>query len=232
MQAIILAGGLGTRLRSVVADVPKPMAPIKHQPFLAYLFNYLKQQGFQQLILSVYYQHEKIQHYFGSNYQGINLEYVIEPEPLGTGGAILFALSKINHSQPVFVINGDTFVKLNYNAMYQKHSQNNAKLTIALCPRTDCSRYGEVKIKEDKIISFEHLGKAQPGLINAGIYLLNHEIFNDFVPSQKFSFEKDFLYPKVATLQPHYFVSENYFIDIGVPADYARAQIELADNLT
>src|SRR3989344_3377185 len=117
MQAIILAGGFGTRLRSVVADSPKPMALIHGKPFLAYLLDYLTSQGITDVVLSVHYLREQIETYFKTNYNGISIRYAVEEQPLGTGGAIKHALNYINISSPVFVLNGDTFLKLNYQIL-------------------------------------------------------------------------------------------------------------------
>src|SRR5579872_7369319 len=117
MQAIILAGGFGTRLQSVVKNCPKPMAPVHGKPFLAYLIEYLKLQGITRVVLSVHYLREQIEDFFKDNYQGIEICYAVEEQPWGTGGAIVHALKKIELTQPVFVLNGDTFLKLDYRAM-------------------------------------------------------------------------------------------------------------------
>jgi len=220
MQAIILAGGLGTRLRSVLTDVPKPMAPIHGKPFLAYLIGYLKSQGITEIILSVHYLREQIQDYFKSSYQGVSIRYAIEEEPLGTGGAILHALKLVDPSQPVFVLNGDTFVKLNYQAMYQ---EKNNLMAMALRNVPDCSRYGVVRVENQKVVAFEEQGGHYPGAINAGVYLLSSTLFQSYSLPKSFSFERDFLFPNIATLQPQAFMVEDYFIDIGIPEDYARA---------
>src|ERR1700735_1382194 len=118
MQAIVLVGGFGTRLRSVLADVPKPMAPIQDKPFLAHLLHYLKKHGITNVVFPIHYMGEKIRAYFQSQYDGINIQYVEKAQPLGTGGAIVNALSVIPEVRdPIFVINGDTFLKLDYQSM-------------------------------------------------------------------------------------------------------------------
>lgn len=226
MQAIILAGGFGTRLRSVVADVPKPMAPIQGRPFLAYLMDYLKIHGMTEIVLSVHYLREQIQDYFKSSYRDIQISYAVEDEPLGTGGAILKSLSLIDPTQPVFVLNGDTFLKLNYQAMYSRYLSSQSLLTMALRKVSDCSRYGVVVTNGDIANEFQEQGGHYPGLINAGVYLLNPSLFETFSLPEKFSFERDFLFPSISTLKPQAFIVDEYFIDIGVPEDYARACLE------
>lgn len=228
MQAIILAGGFGTRLRSVLADVPKPMAPIHDKPFLAYLLDYLQAQGITEVVLSVHYLREQIQAYFKDSYQQMTIRYAIEEQPLGTGGAIIKSLQLVDKNQPVFVLNGDTFLRLNYKVMLLQHHWQAAPLTMALRKIPDCSRYGVVITEEDKVVAFKEQGTAAAGLINAGVYLLNPTLFNNTALPEQFSFERDFLFPQIATLQPRPFIVDDYFIDIGVPEDYARALVDFS----
>ncbi|OGT59865.1 MAG: hypothetical protein A3F14_06890 [Gammaproteobacteria bacterium RIFCSPHIGHO2_12_FULL_43_28] len=229
MRAIVLAGGFGTRLKSVVPDLPKPMAPIDDKPFLAHLLLYLKTQGMTEVILSVHYLREKIVAYFQSQYAGLHISYAEEIEPLGTGGAIMHSLSFVKSNEPIFVLNGDTFVKLNYQAMYHEHLQREARLTMALRPIDDCSRYGNVEIDaRNHVIAFREKGEHGNGLINAGVYLLHPAIFANFPLHAPFSIENDFLAKFLAELKPNAFIADDYFIDIGIPEDYARAERELA----
>lgn len=219
MQAIILAGGFGTRLRSVLADIPKPMAPIHGKPFLAYLIDYLKTQGITDVILSVHYLREQIEEYFKNNYQGITIQYAIEDEPLGTGGAIVNALNLVKGQDPVFVLNGDTFLQLDYRAM----ATSQHRMTMALRKIDDCSRYGTVQVVDNIITHFIEKGGNATGLISAGVYLIHPELFCDMQVPLQFSIEQDFLHPQVGVIKPRAFVVEDYFIDIGIPEDYARA---------
>lgn len=223
MQAIILVGGLGTRLRSVVCDVPKPMALIQDKPFLAYLLDYLSQQGITEVVLSAYYLSEKIQDYFRSSYCNMKINYAIEEEPLGTGGAMAHALSKVSFKKSVFVINGDTFLKMNYQKMWETHCKKSSLITIALKQELNVKRYGTVAVKDDVVIEFQEKQKEGIGLINAGIYLIQPDLFKLFSLPKTFSFEKDFLFPKIKKIKPQAFVVDDYFIDIGVPEDYQRA---------
>ncbi|HEX4044458.1 MAG TPA: nucleotidyltransferase family protein [Gammaproteobacteria bacterium] len=232
MKAIILVGGKGTRLRSVISDLPKPMAPIGNKPFLAHLLHYLAQQGMTHVVFSAHYLWEKIQTYFQSQYAGITIEYAIEDEPLGTGGAIVHALSLFKDKNPVFVLNGDTLVKLDYQAMYRQHqlqAVGQPALTLALRSVADCQRYGNVVLEKQRVIQFQEKGKIGPGLISAGVYLLNAAVFaaGTWSLPKQFSFETDFLLTQLAALQPYAFMTDDYFIDIGIPEDYARAQVEL-----
>ncbi len=227
MHAIVLAGGFGKRLNGVVPNLPKPMAPIHDQPFLAYLLNYLQQQGIRKITFSVHYLHEFIQNFFKTKFNQLDIHYAIEEQPLGTGGAILHALRFVDKAQPVFVINGDTFVKLNYQAMYRQHIAEQALLSLSLREVADCSRYGKVIMEEQVAISFKEKGELGAGLINAGVYLLNPDLFTPFNLPQQFSFETDFLFPQMSKLKPQVYITEDYFIDIGIPEDYARAQQEL-----
>lgn len=227
MQAIILVGGFGTRLRALFPDLPKPMAPINGRPFLAYLLDSLQKQGITSVIFPVHYLREKIQDFFQDHYAGIKISYIEEPEPLGTGGAIVNALSLVQSSEPVFVLNGDTFVKLNYRKMFHQHAQTQSDLTLALRSVADCSRYGKVMTDDGYIIEFREKGEIGAGLINAGVYLINPGLFKQYNLGTQFSFEKEFLFPYLGQIKPQSFITDDYFIDIGVPEDYARANREL-----
>lgn len=227
MKAIVLAGGFGTRLQAVISNVPKPMAPIVDQPFLAFLLSYLKKHGITHVILSVHFLREQIKTYFGSEFQGMRIDYVEEHEPLGTGGAIMHSLFFIEEREPVFVLNGDTFVKLDYKAMYEQHVARHSRLTFALREVADCTRYGKVVTDADHITGFQEKGSFGPGYINAGVYLINPDLFHAYPMPAKFSFEAEFILPYLSSLRLQYFMAKDYFIDIGIPEDYARAQREL-----
>lgn len=227
MQAIILAGGFGTRLSQVLPNIPKPMAPIAEKPFLAYLLDYLQQQGVTQVIFSVHHLAEQIQNYFNDNYHGLTISYVHEAKPLGTGGAMAYALSTMQTNQPIFVLNGDTFVQVDYRAMFAAQQQHAKALMLALRPVPDCTRYGKVITQDDLIAGFKEKGETGPGLINAGVYLLQPDLFSQFNLPEVFSFEQDFLIRYLDKLQPGFFIANDYFIDIGIPEDYARADREL-----
>ena len=227
-EAIILAGGLGTRLRSILIDTPKPMAPVNGIPFLCYVIDYLGQYDYDKIILSVGYLHEKIIQYFGNSYHSIQIDYAIETEPLGTGGGIALALS-ICENENVLVVNGDTLFKADLNELERFHDENNAALSIVLRHVDDTSRYGSVTIDEEgRITQFtEKRNTSGAGLINGGIYLINKSMMDRHLFPTKFSFEKD-LMEKYVNEEPFFAMpSDAYFIDIGIPEDYNRAQSEL-----
>lgn len=232
-QAIILAGGFGTRLRSAIgAEIPKPMAPIAEEPFLAHYMRYLQQQGVTEAVLSVHHLRETIMSYFGARFERINIMYAEEETPLGTGGAVRYALSILRPSQPVLVVNGDTFTALDIAAVTEAHRSSGATLTIALTRMTDCSRYGEVHFNEQqRITSFRYPGAPEPGWISTGSYVVSPDIFSGFDLPPAFSFEADFQRPFCARVAPRAWVADGYFIDIGVPEDYARAQTELLGRM-
>ncbi|ECR2877753.1 NTP transferase domain-containing protein, partial [Campylobacter coli] len=175
MQAIVLAGGLGTRLKSVVQDLPKPMAPINGKPFLAFVLEYLKKQGIAEVILSVSYKYELIQEYFKDEFEGMKIRYNVEKELLGTGGAIKDALKLIQNQ--VYVLNGDTIFDIDLKKLFL----NNSKICIALKQMQNFDRYGTVNVDDQGIVtSFEEKVFKKQGLINGGIYLLKKDIFDNF----------------------------------------------------
>lgn len=232
MKAIILAGGFGTRLRSVVADVPKPMADIAGQPFLEILLKHLAQQGVTEFILSVHYLAEKIISYFSqAQFTKYNIKFVEEPKPLGTGGAISYIIKEQNlrADEAILVLNGDSFVDFSYQKLLREQQQNDTALTIVLREVANSARYSKILVDEKYITSFAELGDENPALINAGVYLLKPQIFNQYQLPETFSFERDFMEKHIKELKPSYFVAEDYFIDIGIAEDYARAQKELLD---
>jgi len=226
-EAVVLAGGLGTRLRGVVKDVPKPMADINGKPFLCYLFDYLISQGINRVILSVGYKWDVIKTYFSSKYEVLELEYAIEHKPLGTGGGLKNAIS-YSQLEDVFVLNGDTLFCINLSLFYKLHTEKNSKFSIALKKVEDASRYGTVEIDESNTITgFLEKGNAKSGLINGGIYLVNKRFFLENSAQGYFSLEKDFLEVNYKKLRFYGFVFDGYFIDIGLPEDYERAKKEL-----
>lgn len=226
-EAIILAGGLGTRLRSILTDTPKPMAPVNGEPFLCHVINYLEQYGYDKITLSVGYLHKAISDYFGHSYHNVSISYAIEEEPLGTGGGIALSLAKCSNDN-VVVVNGDTLFKADINALERFHHEHDATLSIVLRHVDDTSRYGSVTIgKDGQITQFTEKGNASgPGLINGGIYMLNKRLMGLPHPT-RFSFEKDIMERHFTTERFYGIRSNAYFIDIGIPEDYCRAQSEL-----
>ena len=227
MKAIILAGGLGTRLASVTSNIPKPMAPIGSRPFLEYLLNDLVEQGTEQAVLAVSYKWEVIQGHFGDSWRGMPLNYSVEAQPLGTGGAIRQALESLTDDD-VLVLNGDTLFRADLASMENTHRNGGARLSIALKQVADSGRFGRVDVSAAGVITrFLEKSTGGPGWINGGIYMLKRELFTDFPMPARFSFELDLVEPNIARIQPRAFQSDAYFIDMGIPEDYARARHEI-----
>ncbi len=226
-EAIILAGGLGTRLKEAVPDVPKCMAPVAGRPFLAYVIDAFRLQGVHRFVFSLGYKAEVIEDYLAKQYPTLHYTTVIEQEPLGTGGAIQLALQQC-HTKDVLVANGDTLFKVNVAALEQVHSRNGAECTLALKPMEQFDRYGVVEMNaQGAIVSFKEKQFYDQGLINGGVYLINKDRFLQHSFPQKFSFEKDYLEKYVAQQPLYGSIQEGYFIDIGIPADYQKAQKDL-----
>ncbi len=223
-EAIILAGGLGTRLRSAVPDLPKAMAPVAGQPFLSYLLQFLAGSGIRRVVLAVGYRADTIRDYFGVSYSSVKLTYSVEEEPLGTGGGLLRALSLVQ-DKFAFVLNGDTFLRLDYKDMASTTERYpNASLVVALRRVPDASRYGAAVVVGDCLHSFSARGKAGPALINAGCYLVRRDIFGRYPMPSKFSWEEDFLTARTSEIQPIAYRCDVPFIDIGLPVSLKDAQ--------
>lgn len=227
-EAIILAGGFGTRLQGVIKDLPKPMAPVHNRPFLTYILDNLAAAGCEHVVLSTGYLHKKIEEYFGKNYGKLQISYAQENEPLGTGGAIRFALT-FCQTDEVLVLNGDTIFKVDWSKFIQFHQQKNALLSVVLRQVDDVARYGCVALDAQNRISLfaEKNAVVGKGLINGGIYLINKQLFDKYPQPKKFSFEKEIMEQFYKKESFYGLVSDGYFLDIGIPEDYARAEKEL-----
>jgi D-glycero-alpha-D-manno-heptose 1-phosphate guanylyltransferase len=231
-EAIILAGGLGTRLQSVVSEVPKCMALVSGKPFLHYIIAFLQKNGMTHFIFSIGYKHEIIEEYLLKKHPQLNYTISLEMEPLGTGGAIKLACEKATQKN-VVICNGDTLYKVDISALSKTHEEMNAACTLSLKPMHYFDRYGVVELNEDHSVkSFKEKQYYTSGLINGGVYALNVESFLKENLSEKFSFEKDYLEKNVKEKEAersklYGIIQDEYFIDIGIPEDYARAQKEL-----
>jgi D-glycero-alpha-D-manno-heptose 1-phosphate guanylyltransferase len=225
--AIILAGGLGTRLRSAVPDLPKCMAPVNGRPFISYVMDYFASCGISRFILSLGYMHEVITDYISRQYPYADIIYSIEQEPLGTGGAIKLACEKAT-DENVLVTNGDTLFKAGIATILDFHTKHHAECTLTLKPMANFSRYGVVTLCEDgHVQSFKEKQFYAEGLINGGLYVLNTQCFLKEGLPEKFSFEKDYLEKRYAQRAMFGIAQDAYFIDIGIPEDYQRVQAEL-----
>lgn len=229
-EAIVLAGGLGTRLKGVIDDIPKPMAPIGQVPFLEYLLSYLNQSGITHAILAVGYKHEVISDYFGKQYKNISLSYAIEHEPMGTGGGIANAL-KFALNDELFLLNGDTFFEVDLNKLAHFHESKHSDLSLSLKHLKDFDRYGSVEINQNKISSFKEKQIIKDGYINGGVYVISKKLFKQEHLGEKFSFEQDVMEKAVETFSLFGMESKGYFIDIGIPTDYESAQKELPTKI-
>ncbi len=238
ITAVVLCGGLGTRLRSVSADRPKPMVDVAGRPFLEYILDYLIDQGVTKAVLAVSFKKEVIIDHFGTKYKSLDLSYSIESTPLGTGGAIKQSIHKLqsihqhvgHYDQLVLVINGDTLVEYQLEEMLSELNHSNAELIISLKAMEDTSRYGRVNVNDRGVTQFEEKKGGVPGLINAGVYLFNSGLQNEFPGQETFSFENDVLENIVHTHRVLASVTNGYFIDIGVPDDFRKAQTDFSER--
>jgi D-glycero-alpha-D-manno-heptose 1-phosphate guanylyltransferase len=230
MEAIVLAGGLGTRLASRLHGLPKPMAPVAGRPFLEILLTQLRRSGCTRVLLSVGHQHTVIQDHFGASFDGMTIDYVIESVPLGTGGAIRLALAQARE-ESVLVVNGDTFLDADYAAMLRFHAGCGAAVTLAVVHCDDVSRYGGITIEGQRIVGFEEKGRTSSGWISAGTYVLARNLAWPSGLAEKFSIETDFFMSEVVRLRPAAFKVGGFFLDIGISEDLDRAQTELAPFL-
>lgn len=223
-RAIILAGGFGTRLRSVINDLPKPMAPVAQTPFLTYLLDNCLLQGVEHFVLAVGYRHESIIAHFGERYHSATLRYAVEQTPLGTGGAIKQALTHCPPNEPVYVLNGDTLFTGNLHDLFACYQQHQAVVAIGLAHLHNFDRYGVVLCDEqERVNAFREKSPCVEGFINAGVYVLSPETLRE--EPEVFSFEKDFLEKKLHMLPIYARAMQGYFIDIGIPEDYQKAQL-------
>ena len=224
MQAVLLAGGLGTRLKSVVNDRPKPMADVCGKPFLEYLILELKKHGITDIVLAVGYKGEMIEDYFKSGEQlGVHIEYSYEKEQLGTAGAIKNAGKYINEDE-FFVLNADTFYQAAYSDVIELYKKEMVDMALVLRKVPDVSRYGSVKLDGPMITGFnEKVSDHIPGVINGGIYLMRKSVLDLIPDGEKCSLENEII-PGMLSAEKKLgaVVNEGYFIDIGVPDDYFK----------
>lgn len=223
--AVILAGGLGTRLANTVPDVPKPMAPVRGRPFLEHQMDYCIGQGVNRFVLSVGYKRQLIMDHFGSSYRSVGLHYAVEDEPLGTGGGLLLAAQGL--SEPFLVLNGDTFFDVDLKALSAFHADRGSRWTFALFRTRDTDRYMGMDVADDgRIRSLASSGKGPGQLANGGIYVVDPAALASLplLPGTRLSLEYDLL-PEVMSAGGRLFGMESRgrFIDIGVPDDYFRA---------
>lgn len=217
-EAIILAGGLGTRLKSISGETPKPLVTVSGKPFIYYVMDNLIQQGIQHIVFAVSYHADFFMSKIGNCYKNIKISYSVEDQPLGTGGAIRQALGVcITHD--ILVTNGDTYLDIALQSFYFSHKSSEKGISMALVNMDDLSRYGSVTLSDGKIIGFYEKGKKGSGIINGGAYLLSTSDIK--LPPGPFSFENTILKKQHQEINP--FICNGLFIDIGIPDDYFKA---------
>ncbi len=229
--ALLLVGGMGTRLRSVVQGVPKPLASVGNKSFLELLIRQLKHQGIRKIVLCTGYLADQVENEFGDGHAlDLEIEYSKELAPLGTGGAIKLAQSQIGKASEFLVMNGDSFLEIDLAPFIQFHRDHKALVTVAVARVADSSRYGTVLVDADRKVTgfLEKTGSTGPGLINAGVYVFSPQVLS-LLPEGRSSLEKD-LFPHLLDRGVYALECHGMFIDIGTPEDYRRAQ-ELCDRL-
>lgn len=224
-KAIILAGGLGTRLRSIMPDLPKPMAPIRGRPFLAHQMDYWINQGIEHFVLSVGYKKELIVDYFGVSYKDASIDYAIEETPLGTGGGLMLAANGV--CEPVLILNGDTFFEVPLDNLVRFHAEHESEWTFSLFRPDEAGRYMAVGVTlDDEIVSLKSGRGKRGGLANGGVYIIDPSVLNktSYCLGQKASLEEDLVSEFLKRgVRLYGFECSGDFIDIGVPEDYYRA---------
>lgn len=230
METIILAGGMGTRLQELVPDVPKPMAPVGGKPFLYYVFQWLEKYKIEKVIISAGYKSEAIVSYFGNSFNKVSIDYSIEMKPLGTGGALAFALHKTTDNE-ILIINGDTYFPVSLDNFHSFHSESRNVFSMALKKMKNFSRYGSVECEGNTILKFNEKRFCKEGLINGGIYIIDRRFLEAGQFPEVFSLEKDLLEKEANSWKLKGQVFDDPFIDIGIPEDYMRAQSVLKTSL-
>jgi D-glycero-alpha-D-manno-heptose 1-phosphate guanylyltransferase len=226
ISAVILAGGLGTRLRSTVPDLPKPMAPINGKPFLEHQMRYWINQGVNHFVLSVGYRYQAIINYFGAQFEGVDLDYVIEEYPLGTGGALVLASKKISLQENFLLLNGDTYFEIDLKNLIEFYKKTNADWCFSLFRTAEMGRYLGINISlNGQITSLMAHETTLNRLSNGGVYIVNTRALRSIpLPSgQRASLEED-IFPSAMAMGQQFFGKEyqELFIDIGVPEDYHK----------
>jgi len=204
------------------------MAPVGGRPFLEYMIERLIEAGLNELVLSVGYRAVTIRDHFGASWRGASITYAEEQEPLGTGGAIANA-ARYAPPEDVLVLNGDAFLDLDFKVFldWRRHKGRASPISIALRRVEDVNRYGAVRCEDGVVVGYAEKGGLGPGLINAGVYILDPDLFRRFALKPPFSFETELLQARVTQLRPTAFITDAYFIDIGVEQDFIRAQTEV-----
>jgi D-glycero-alpha-D-manno-heptose 1-phosphate guanylyltransferase len=229
--AVLLVGGMGTRLRSVVPNAPKPMAAVGNKSFLELLIRQLRDQGIRRLVMCTGYLADQIEAHFGDGHDwDVAIQYSRELQPLGTAGAVKLAQPYLQDASEFLVMNGDSFMEIDFQQLLQFHRQHRAVISIAVRGVENASRYGTVQLDDDqRVIGFsEKTGAETPGLVNAGVYIFDRQVLPQ-IPQGPSSLERD-IFPRLLERGVYALEQQGVFIDIGTPEDYARAQ-QIYDRL-
>jgi NDP-sugar pyrophosphorylase family protein len=225
--AIVLCGGLGTRLGELTRETPKPMLPVAGRPFLAHVLDDLRTPSINAVVLAVGFQWRVIAEYVGEEWHGLPVRFSVEGTAMGTGGAVHLAMQRFDLDQAL-IVNGDTLFRINFEAFLAEPLPADCTTRLALRRVDDCGRYGSVTVDDrSRILAFGEKGRTGPGLINGGIYLQKMFALERF-GSKPFSFETDYLAGEAHTGRLQGVPYDAYFVDIGVPDDLERAKRELA----
>jgi D-glycero-alpha-D-manno-heptose 1-phosphate guanylyltransferase len=224
-EVVILAGGLGTRLKSAVPDLPKCMADVNGKPFLDYVIQFALDQGVEHFIFSLGYKSEIIIAHLELCWPSLHYEYCVESIPLGTGGGISLAASLVQ-GEDFFVLNGDTIFLVSLTKLAAIHIAVDSLVTIAVKPMANFDRYGTVVLEENLVTAFQEKRPCEKGLINGGVYIINKNMLLQQNMPEKYSFEKEILERLVHQKMISAGIFEDYFIDIGIPDDYKKAMVE------
>ena len=222
-EAIVLVGGLGTRLRPVLTEVPKPLAPVAGRPFLAWVLDRLADQRINHVVLATGHLAAQVEAAIGHAWKHMRVSYSVETQPLGTGGAIRLARPLLAGGG-VHVLNGDTYLRYDLDRLSGLIDSGAADLAMALAQVPDAARYGAVQCTGDSVSAFLEKGTIGPGMINAGCYFIGPVALSALPAKEVFSFETDVLAPMVAAGRVRAETRTDGFIDIGIPEDYRRAQ--------
>jgi NDP-sugar pyrophosphorylase family protein len=224
VPAVLLVGGLGTRLRPVLAGTPKPLAPMGDRAFLELLIRQLESQGIRRVVMCTGFLSEQIQRHFGDGGRwGVTIQYSREEHPLGTGGALKYAAPYLLDAIEFLVMNGDSFLEIDLNQLIAFHRQHGAMATIAVRKVDNAGQYGTVTMDGDCVSGFrEKAGIRVSGLVNAGVYVFDHTLL-DALPDGASSLERD-VFPRILESGVYGLEQSGVFIDIGTPEDYARAR--------
>jgi mannose-1-phosphate guanylyltransferase len=229
VQALVLAGGEGTRLRPLTYTTPKPVMPLAGRPFLSFMLDWLRSHGVDEVILSCGFMSDGVKRVLGDIYDGMRLRYVIEEEPLGTAGPVRLALDEGVLAERLLVLNGDVLSDIDLSAELAQHDSSGARVTLALFPVEDTASYGVV-LTDDQGRVAEFIEKADgdpPGnRINAGAYVVEREVVEAIPPGRAVSFERE-VFPGLVGHGLHGYAAEGYWIDIGTPERYLEATWDL-----